>query len=140
MSKLTNRVQLIGHLGATPELKTLDNGTHNCRISVATNDSYKNTSGEWQEETTWHSVTLWGALAERAVLQLQTGSHIMIEGKLCHRSYVAQDGTKKYVTEIKAYSYLRLGKRSSAESAELGNQSSNTKDYAVAIEEDGLPF
>jgi single-strand DNA-binding protein len=69
MSTLRNRVQLIGHLGADPEMKTLESGIKVARLRLATNESYKLANGEWKEETMWHSITAWEKLAERATTQ-----------------------------------------------------------------------
>ncbi len=111
MSTLRNSVQLIGHMGADPEIKTLENGTKVARIRIATTESYKNKSGEWMDETTWHNVVAWEALAERAERNLHKGSFVLIEGKLTNRSYVNKEGEKKYVYEVRANSILPLDKK-----------------------------
>jgi single-strand DNA-binding protein len=133
MSTLRNRVQLIGHLGAAPEIKILESGAKVTRISIATNESYKMQNGEWKEETMWHNVQAWNQLAERMQQQLVKGSFIMIEGKLVNRSYTDTSGVKKYITEVRAVSMLKLDKKASES---LSNEPDATDD----IFEDGLPF
>jgi len=133
MSTLRNRVQLIGHLGADPEVKTLESGAKVAQIRVATNESYKTQSGEWKEETMWHSVIAWNLLAERMQQQLTKGSFVMIEGKLVNRSYTDTAGIKKYITEVRAVSMMKLDKKASeANKEEIGIQDD--------MHDDGLPF
>ena len=71
---MINKITLVGNLGGDPETKVLENGTHVCRLSVATADNYKDKQGEWQKQTEWHSVTLWRELAERAGAYLKKGN------------------------------------------------------------------
>ncbi|MCO6494083.1 MAG: single-stranded DNA-binding protein [Bacteroidetes bacterium] len=114
MSNLKNNVQLIGHLGANPEVKTLESGTKVARISLATSESFKNKNGEWQDETTWHYITAWGPVAERAEKYLSKGSYILLEGKLTSRNYVDSKGEKKYIYEVRASNFLMLDKKNPA--------------------------
>jgi len=100
MNKIQNHVKLIGHLGSDPEIKTLDSGRKVANFRIATNGYYKNAKGELLEETQWHSIVLWGKLAEIAEELLEKGKKVAVEGKLTHRSYEAKDGEKRYVTEI----------------------------------------
>lgn len=131
MSTLRNRVQLIGHLGADPEMKTLESGAKVARLRIATNESYKLANGEWKEETMWHSITAWEKLAERAAGQFHKGSYIMLEGKLVNRSYTDTTGNKKYFTEVRASSITLLDKKHSGQTA---------PESEPAEEEDDLPF
>lgn len=131
MSSVKNNVQLIGHMGADPEVKTLDNGSKVARIRVATTERFKNKNGEWQDDTTWHNIVAWENLAERAEKYLNKGSHILIEGKLTSRSYVDNKGEKKYIYEVRATNFLLLDKRE--------NMSEAPADSAT-VADDGLPF
>lgn len=110
MNNLSNRVQLIGHLGMDPESKTLDNGTAMSRFSIATNDSYKNAKGEKVTDTQWHTLVAWNKTAELANQLLKKGKEVAIEGKLINRSY-EKDGVKHYATEIRVDQFLLLGKK-----------------------------
>lgn len=104
MSNLRNRVQLIGHLGADPEVKSFDSGKKRAVMNVATSESYK-VNNEWKEDTQWHRVVAWGTSAERAEKQLQKGSHVLIEGKLVHRSYEDKQGATKYISEVQVQNF-----------------------------------
>ena len=108
MNKIQNHVKLIGHLGSDPEIKTLDSGRKVANFRIATNGYYKNAKGERVEETQWHSIVLWGKLAEIAEEHLEKGKKVAVEGKLTHRSYEAKDGEKRYVTEIICNELLML--------------------------------
>lgn len=110
MNTLRNRVQLIGKLGAKPEVKTLEGNKKLARFSIATNESYKNAKGEKITETQWHNIIAWGKNAETAEKYLDKGKDVAIEGKLINRNYVDKDGAKKYIIEIQLNEMLLLGK------------------------------
>ncbi|MBW7891276.1 MAG: single-stranded DNA-binding protein [Chitinophagaceae bacterium] len=109
MSTLQNKVQLIGNLGADPDVRTIDSGKKMARLSIATNENYRNAKGETVKETQWHNAIAWGKNAELAEKYLAKGSQIAIEGKLINRNYVDKEGTKKYVTEVQVNDILFLG-------------------------------
>lgn len=109
MYALKNKVQLIGNLGKTPEVKTLESGKKMARFSVATSESYRNAKGEKVTETQWHNLVAWGKVAEIVEKYLTKGKEVAIEGKLINRSYTDKDGNKKYITEIQVSEMLMLG-------------------------------
>lgn len=111
MAKSLNKVQLIGNLGQDPEVKSTANGTSVCNISIATTESYKDQSGQWQDKTEWHRVVLWQYLADNAAKYLKKGSRVYIEGKLETRSW-EQDGITRYMTEVRAFTMIMLDGRS----------------------------
>lgn len=115
MSTLRNRVQLIGHLGANPEVKTFNNGSQKATVSIATNESYQQ-NGEWKEETQWHNLAFWGTMAERAERQLSKGSYVLIEGKLTYNKYEDAKGEMRYFTEIRVQNFILLDKKPGEES------------------------
>lgn len=110
MNAMRNKVQLIGHVGQEPEIKTFDGGKKVANITIATNDHYTNDKGEKVEQTEWHRVTAWGKLADIIEKYVDKGKEIVVEGKLTHRSYDDKDGTKRYITEVVANDILLLGK------------------------------
>jgi single-strand DNA-binding protein len=114
-SMMKNRVQLIGNLGQDPEIKNLDNGNKMARMSIATNERYKNAQGEYVTETQWHNVIAWGKVAEIAEKLLSKGSEVVVEGKLVHRNYADKDGVKKYITEVELYNILLMDKKGAVE-------------------------
>jgi single-strand DNA-binding protein len=110
MSTLRNKVQLIGHVGNDPEIKSFDGGKKLAKLNVATNESYKNDKGEKVEETQWHSLIAWGKTADIIEKYVVKGKEIAIEGKLTHRSYEDKNGEKRYVTEVVIDELMLLGK------------------------------
>lgn len=109
MSTLRNKVQLIGHVGQEPNITNLDNGKKVVRLSLATNEQYKNGQGEKQTDTNWHSLVAWGKTADIIEKYVTKGKEIAIEGKLTSRSYEGKDGVKRYVTEVVVSEILLLG-------------------------------
>ncbi len=110
MSTLKNKVQLIGHVGNDPEIKSFDGGKKLAKLSIATNESYKNDKGKKVEETQWHNLVAWGKTADIIEKYVVKGKEIAIEGKLTHKSYEDKNGEKRYVTEVVIDELLMLGK------------------------------
>ena len=96
-----NKVILVGNLGAKPEIKYASNGNAISNLSVATSESWtdKNT-GQKQERTEWHRVSLFGKVAEIAGQYLDKGSKVYVEGKLQTRKWQDQSGQDRYTTEV----------------------------------------
>ncbi|MCG8577992.1 MAG: single-stranded DNA-binding protein [Flavobacteriales bacterium] len=109
MNNLRNKVQLIGNLGAEPEIITFENGSKLAKISLATNEIYRNAKGEKMENTHWHRLIAWGKQAEIFEAYVKKGQEIAVEGKLVSRSYETKEGDKKYTTEIQIQELLLLG-------------------------------
>ncbi len=110
--KSINKVILIGNLGKDPEVKYTPQGTAVARITLATNERYKDKEGQWQDRTEWHNVVLWQRLAEIAGEYLKKGGKVYIEGKLQTRSWDdKQTNQKKYMTEVVANDLVLLGGR-----------------------------
>ncbi len=95
-----NKVMLIGNLGKDPEVRYTAAGTAVASFSLATSDRMKNKSGEWEERTEWHNITLWNRLAEIAGEYLAKGKTVYIEGRLQTRKWQDRDGRDRYTTEI----------------------------------------
>ena len=107
-----NKVQLIGHLGADPELRYTSNGMAVATFNLATNESFRsNESDEWQERTEWHRCVAWGRQAEIAGEYLSKGGQAYVEGRLQTRSWEGQDGVKRYTTEVVIRDMILLGGR-----------------------------
>jgi single-strand DNA-binding protein len=115
MNTLRNKVQLIGNLGANPEIRSFDNGKTVARFSLATTDSYQDTNGKKISETQWHNLVAWGGLAKIIEKYLTKGSEVAVEGKLTHRTYEDKDGNKKYFTEIILHDMVMLHTRNTKE-------------------------
>ena len=111
MYALKNKVQLIGHLGNKPDVRTTEKGKKLARFSVATNESYKNANGDKVTETQWHNLVAWGKTADIAEKYLTKGSEVAVDGKLVSRSYTDKGGNKKYITEVQINEILMLGSK-----------------------------
>ncbi|HEX7368006.1 MAG TPA: single-stranded DNA-binding protein [Pelobium sp.] len=111
MSNLRNSVRLIGFLGNAPEVKEISKTKKLAKVSIATNDSYKNDKGEKVEETQWHNLLMWNKQADIAEKYLTKGSEVAIEGKLVTNSYTDKEGIKRYFTEIIVNEIVLLGKK-----------------------------
>lgn len=109
MAGSVNKVILVGHLGADPEIRYTGTGSAVANIRIATNESWKNKNGQKEERTEWHKVVAWSKLAELAGQYLTKGRQVYIEGRLQTRSWDDKDGQKKYTTEIVATTLQFLG-------------------------------
>ena len=117
MKTLRNKVQLIGNLGADPEVKELTDGKTIAKMSLATSDTYKKASCEKVTQTQWHNLIAWGKTAEVVGKYLEKGSRVAIEGRLVNRSYEDKKGIKRYVTEIVVNDLLMLGEKKPAQTS-----------------------
>ncbi|NNF02868.1 MAG: single-stranded DNA-binding protein [Rhodothermales bacterium] len=111
MARGINKAILVGNLGQDPELRYTGSGTAVCNMRIATNESYKDASGEWVERTEWHNVVAWGRLAEICNEYLRKGSQAYFEGSLQTRQWEDRDGNTKYTTEVKVREMMLLGGR-----------------------------
>jgi single-strand DNA-binding protein len=107
---MKNKVQLIGHVGQDPEIKTFDGGKKVANLTIATNEVYYKENGDKVEQTEWHKISAWGKTAEIIEKFVTKGKEIAVEGKLTHRSYDDKDGNKRYVTEVVVNELLLLSK------------------------------
>jgi single-strand DNA-binding protein len=106
-----NKVILVGNLGKDPEVRTLESGTKVAQFSLATNESYKDKEGNWQERTEWHNIVMWRYLAEKAENNLKKGMQIYLEGKIRTRQWTDQNNQTRYTTDIIAEKFIMLGSR-----------------------------
>ncbi|MFA7153837.1 MAG: single-stranded DNA-binding protein [Methanoregulaceae archaeon] len=110
---MVNRVYLIGRLGADPEVRYTPDSTMVVNFRIATDESYKNRSGEKVSKTEWHRIVVWGKLAEICGNYLGKGALVFIEGKLQTRTWDDKEGNKRSVTEILASGMKMLESRRS---------------------------
>lgn len=97
-----NKVIIVGRLGADPELRQTTTGRQVSNLRVATSHVYKDKTGQRQERTDWHRVTVWGETAEQCQRYLSKGRSIYVEGRLEHRSWDDAEGNKRWSTDIVA--------------------------------------
>lgn len=116
MAKSVNKVILIGRLGKDPEIKYTASGMPVAKFSIATNERYKDKSGEWQDRTEWHNLVAWQRTAEIVGEYVKKGNQIYIEGRLQTSSWEdKQSGEKRYRTEIVVQDLVLLTSRADAE-------------------------
>jgi single-strand DNA-binding protein len=146
---MVNRVIIVGRLGRDPEMRHTTSGTAVTNFSVATNEKWKNSSGEPQERTEWHKVVTWSKLAEISNQYLTKGQLVFIEGRIQTREWDDRDGNKRQTTEIVASDMKMLGGRGDArpatetvetvEVAESGPGSSGPS-MDLGVTDDDIPF
>jgi single-strand DNA-binding protein len=113
MAGSVNKVILIGHLGADPEMRATTSGVPIARLRIATTETWNDrTSGQKQEKTEWHTVIAFDKLATICERYLAKGKLVYIEGQLQTRTWDDKEsGQKRYATEIKAREMKMLGAR-----------------------------
>jgi len=164
VSRSLNKVELIGNLGADPEVRSTANGTRVATLSVATSRQWNNQAGERQEKTEWHRVVLWNnkqsGLADVAEKYLKKGDKVYVEGRIEYRTWEDREGKTRYSTEINARELIILGGRGgsgggadrdgasepararAAQPAAAEAKSESFDDFPEALDEedDDLPF
>lgn len=112
MARGVNKAILIGNLGQDPETRYMPSGSAVTNLRIATTEVFRNKeSGENQERTEWHSVAMFGRLAEVAAEYLRKGSQVYIEGRIRTRKWQDKEGKDRYTTEIVADEMQMLGGR-----------------------------
>lgn len=154
-TKSLNKVQIIGHFGADPEVNKIPSGASVANFNIATNESFKKQgSDEWETKTEWHRIVAWNRLAEIIGQYCHKGDHIYIEGRLQTRQWEDESGSKRYTTEVIARDIILLGgkgesNQSSANHSTTPKQSSSSQqkskpqlneDVASPESEDDIPF
>lgn len=135
MAMSLNRAQLIGNLTRDPELKQIPGGQAVATFGIATNFSWKDQSGERQTKTEFHNIVAWRKLGEICGQYLKKGSKVFIEGRIQTRDWEAEDGTKRYRTEIVADNMIMLDSRGNA--MEMGDREAGGIEKAP--QEAGVP-
>src|SRR3989338_1047112 len=124
-----NKAIIIGNLTRDPEMRALPSGIQVASFSVATNRVWKDKEGNKKEQADFHNVVVFGRQAEIAAQYLKKGSSVLVEGRMQTRSWDAQDGQKKYRTEIVA-DRIQFGPR-----REGGAASADSSSSAKALED-----
>lgn len=109
MARSLNKVLLIGNVGAEPEVKVTGGGTKYAKVSLATNRTFKDRSGQQQEKTEWHRLTFWDRLAELVEQYVHKGDRIYVEGRLEYSQTEDQQGQQRYWTDIIVNEMVLLG-------------------------------
>jgi single-strand DNA-binding protein len=119
---MLNMAQIIGHLGRDPEVRYTPDGAAVANLAVATNETWKDKSGEKQERTEWHRVALFGKVAEIAAEYLKKGSLVYLQGRLQTRKWQGEDGQDRYTTEIVADRMRMLGGKGDRDTRSAGGK------------------
>jgi len=150
MSRSLNKAQLIGNLGADPEIRSTTGGTRVATLSIATSRTWNDRQGQQQEKTEWHRVICWDKLADICERFLKRGDRIYVDGSIEYRQWEGKDGQTKYTTEIRARELIMLGGRegggqqaqsrpqSSGNAAPTGDMAEFSNESLAG--EDDLPF
>jgi single-strand DNA-binding protein len=129
---MVNKVILVGNLGADPEMSYTQSGTAKATIRLATTEKWTK-DGEKKEKTEWHRLVVWGRLAEVCGEYLAKGRQAYFEGKLQTREWEDKDGSKRWTTEVVAFSMQMLGGK--------GGAGGRVADEATVPEDgDDIPF
>lgn len=139
------KVIIMGNLGKDPEVKNLPSGSTVANFSVATSKNWNDkATGEKQEKTTWHTINVFGKMAENCGKYLTKGSSVLVEGELNVRSWVDKDENKRYSTEIIANNVQFLKNNAQKNDALKGAMDKAAKEFNVSTDSsfasEDLPF
>jgi single-strand DNA-binding protein len=148
MPKSVNKVILVGNVGKDPEVKYTPSGVALAKFSLATNERFKDKSGEWQDRTEWHNVLAWERLAEIVGEYVHKGAKLYVEGRLQTSSWEdRQSGETKYRTEIVARDLVLLGAGNghsnghSVQPSASSREQTHDAEYAQSqITDEDIPF
>ena len=110
MSNMKNSVLLMGNLGSDPVYAELSNGGKLARLSLATNEYYRDKQGELVKKTEWHRCVAWGKLAEKINERLRKGNRVVVRGKLTYHSFEDKEGKQRTMSQIEMQEYSVLEK------------------------------
>jgi len=120
--KTLNKVELVGYV-SNPEVMGMQNGTQLIKCSLATHESYKNRTGEWETETTWHRIIFWKSPKNENVIDLMKGMRIKVSGKLVVNQFTDKEGAKRTAVIVQA------------SEIELANEEDRMEAASVEVEE-----
>jgi single-strand DNA-binding protein len=124
---MLNKVILLGHVGADPDVRTLESGSKVARVRMATTERiFNRQSQEAREHTEWHTVVLWRGLADVVDKYVRKGSQIYVEGPLRSTEWTDKQGQKHFGVEIVASEMKLLGGGPRRNDAGSGSMSSNS--------------
>ncbi|HEY2934338.1 MAG TPA: single-stranded DNA-binding protein [Acidobacteriota bacterium] len=140
-----NKVILVGRLGRDPEVRYTPSGAPVANFSVATDEVWKDKSGERQQRTEWHNIVVWNKLAEICGQYLTKGKLVYLEGRIQTREYDDRDGNKRRITEVIVSDMVMLGSKAEGggtpkESPRQPVQSVAETTADVGITDDDIPF
>lgn len=146
MSRAVNKVMLLGHVGAGPEIRTTPAGVKVAKVSLATNRTWKDHSGQEQEKVEWHRLTFWDRLADVAEKYVHKGDRLYVEGRLEYSTSETAEGATQHWTTIVVRELVMLGGPGGARNADpaLGRgadqPAASTAPSTPFAYDDDLPF
>lgn len=136
-----NKVVLVGHLGGDPETRFTPSGAAVANFNLATNESWKDANGDYQDKTEWHRCVMFGKSAELAGNLLKKGQLVFTEGKLQSRNWEDKDGIKRYTTEVVCEMFTMLGRKMDNENNQSpGSFSGSEQKTENTPDDEDLPF
>ena len=142
MAKSVNKVILVGNVGQDPEVKYTASGVPVAKLSIATNERFKDRNEQWHDRTEWHSIVAWQRLAEIIGEYVHKGSKLYVEGKLQTSTWEdKQTREKRYRTEIVAREILLLSSRENGQedTQTTAGEESPPESVSAAVDDD-IPF
>jgi len=120
MSRGYSRIIIVGNLGRDPEMRYTPSGTPVTNFSVAVNRRRPTGGGEYQDETDWYRVAVFGRMAEVADQYLVRGMKVLVDGQPQIRTFTGQDGVERTTVEINADNFIMLNTRDESEALRAG--------------------
>jgi single-strand DNA-binding protein len=151
MSRSLNKVMLIGNVGNEPEIRATSSGARVAKLSVATNRSWSDRSGQQQEKTEWHRLTFFGRLVDIVEQWVKKGDRLYVEGRIEYSQTEGEGGTK-YWTDIVVQEMVMLGSttggggggadpdRSSGSGSGVSDSGGGGRQPGASETDDVLPF
>jgi len=136
---MVNKVFLLGRLGKDPEVRYLDHNRAVANFTLATNEVFIDKSGNKVEQTDWHHVEMWDALARNAEKVLRKGRTVFIEGKIKNETWTDKDGNKRSAVRIRALQFQVVSNGPTADGLGPNDKNGNVMDEHLDAS-DPLPF
>ena len=149
MARSLNKVMLIGNVGSDPEIRMTPSGTKMAKLSLATNRTYQDRTGQQQEKTEWHRLTFWARLSDVVEQWVKKGDRIFVEGRIEYSQTQDDQGGTRYWTDINVNEMVLLGSGSGGPSeggfkggSSMGGMDprGDTGSSPISEPDDDLPF
>lgn len=114
MARSLNKVSLIGNVGQDPEIRLTNSGVKVAKVSLATNRTWSDRTGQQQEKTEWHRLNFWDKLAEIVEQYVHKGDRLYVEGRIEYSQTEDDHGTVRYFTDIRVSEMVMLGGQADA--------------------------
>jgi single-strand DNA-binding protein len=139
---MINKAILVGRLGKDPEVRYTPDGAMVTSFSLATDEQWKDKTGEKVQKTEWHNIVTFGKLAEICGNYLGKGLLVYIEGRIRTRSWEGKDGVKRYTTEIIATDMKMLSPKGAERSGSKVSPEGHFSPFndSPPLPEDDVPF